>query len=43
MTDLSRALLKTKDGKKSEAKGRVRRIVVLAKEEVSEVRKRERE
>lgn len=41
MTDLSQALLKAKEGKKSKAKGRIRRMVVLAKEDVSEERKKE--
>ena len=41
MTDASQSLLKTK-GENSKAKGRIRRMVVLDKEEVSEERKRKR-
>lgn len=41
MTDLSQELLKAKEGEKSKEKGRIRRMVVLAKEDVSEERKKE--
>lgn len=42
MTNLFQAL-KTTEGDESKVKGRIRRIVILAKEEVSDERKRKRE
>lgn len=43
MTDLAQALLKTKEGEKRKAKGRMRGMVLLAKEDISEERKRKTE